>query len=224
VLDHPIAKSLEPSVVSVYVRELYNLAVGIRRKCETIFEKTPPIPVRPDRYISSAPEIHDLIHGVLVGAASVKRMIVTPSTKLKGETKRQFDLRRYRAALLNAALHPTELKEMLDQKVRNSLEHFDEYMDSAVLELSDATRRPSPWAAFNLIISGRDVFQPNIYPIKLYIAEEKVFCNMKWSINLSHLHQEAVALEAALKKHESIADQEGPGGMLFTFRGSPSVG
>jgi hypothetical protein len=224
VLDHPIVKELEPALLSVYIRELYNLGTAVKTKCEGIFEKTPPVPSRPNRYISHAPEIHALITGVLIDAANIKKLVVTPSARGSKESRPQYDLRRYRAALVRDAIGSVQLKEILDQKVRNTLEHFDEYMDEAVLELSDPKKRSSPWAAFNLIISGRDVFQPEIHPIKLYIAEERVFSNFKWSINIGRIYEEAAALVAVLIKHPSIAGQEGPGGMLFTFKGAPRIG
>lgn len=216
-LDHPIAKEIEPSLSTVYIRELYNLAVSAKSKCESIFDKTPPIPIRPERYISHAPEIHALIYGVLIDAANIKKLIVTPSIKGRNESRRQYDVRRYRAALIGECVGLLALKEILDVKVRNTLEHFDEYMDEAVLELSDPRTRPSPWAAFNLILSGRDVCQPPIYPIKMYIAEERVFCNLKWSIDIGKIHEEASALVNALMNHPSISGADGPGGMLFSF-------
>jgi hypothetical protein len=218
VFDHPIAKEIEPSLLTIYVRELYNLSVAVREKCQQIFDKTPPVPERPNRYIAHNPELNALIYGVLIDAANIKKLIVTPSAKGSKESRRQYDLRRYRAALVKEAIGRVELREILDQKVRNTLEHFDEYMDEAVLLLSNPEKRPSPWAAFNMTISGRDVFQPPIYPIKMYVAEERVFCNMHWSISIQTIYEEACRLVEVLKKHPSIAGQEGPGGLLVTFK------
>lgn len=217
-LDHPIAKEIEQSLLTIYVRELYNLSVAVREKCQQIFDKTPPVPERPNRYIAHNPEVNVLIYGVLIDAANIKKLIVTPSAKGKNETRRQFDLRRYRAALVKDAIGAVQLREILDQKVRNTLEHFDEYMDEAVLLLSDPGKRPSPGAAFNMTLSSRDVFQPPIFPIKMYIAEERVFCNMHWSISIQGIYEEASHLVEQLKKHPSIAGQEGPGGLLVTFK------
>jgi hypothetical protein len=145
---------------------------------QAIFDKTPPVPAPPDRYISSAPEIHEFIYGVLMDAANIRKLLLVPDKPNSRESQRRFSLRRYRAAFLRSALKTVVLQEILDQKVRNTLEHFDEYMDEAVLELSDSTTRVSPWAAFNLIVSGRDVFRPPIFPIKLYVADERVFYNL----------------------------------------------
>jgi hypothetical protein len=72
------------------------------------------------------------------------------------------------------------------------LEHFDEYLDKANIDLT-LKKNPKATCAFtNLVISDWDHIKNEvIYPIRVYIANEKAFYNMKWSINLGTIHKEA---------------------------------
>jgi hypothetical protein len=60
-------------------------------------------------------------------------------------------------------LEGIELEEILKSGVRNSIEHFDEYLDDAYVK---ATRHkiPSPWAAYNMTVSDARTFDPPSYP------------------------------------------------------------
>ncbi len=160
------------------------------------------------------PELHSLIASVLSDAANLKKLLITPSTKLNGESGRQYRLRRGRASALCKLLEGVQLVELLNSKVRNTLEHFDEYLDEANLNISEAKNPPSPMAAYNMVLSSWDVFNPRVYPIRLYISSERKFYNMKWSVDLDAMHKEASSVAERLKNSMGSAG-EGPGGLML---------
>ena len=213
-----IPEGIDQQLIPIYAHELFNLAHEIKEKCEQVFELTPEIPKEPEHYVAAAPEIHRNIQSILISAANIKKLIITPSTKLKGENNTIHGFRLYRSSFLNELLGNVVLEEIVNHKVRNTLEHFDEYMDKAVVNLSNPTKRPSPWAAYNLIASSKGVFKPNIYPIKYYVADEEVFYNMKWSINIRKMYDEALSIMNALQETESFKQIDSPGALLITLK------
>ena len=213
--DHLI-EGINRQCIVVYFHELYNLALDVKEKCEKVFELTPEAQEPPNNVVAAIPELHRNIQSILTSAANIKKLIVTPSSKNKGENKKQFNLRKYRAQMLKDLTKDVTLKEILNHKVRNTLEHFDEYIDAAIVSLS-SDEPPSPWAAFNMVVSSKDVFRPEIYPIKYYVANEKTFYNIKWSINIEELHNEASALVECIKVSGVLGTAEGPGAMILSL-------
>lgn len=205
-------KPEETKLFSLYLHELWWLANGICQKTERLFAEAKI----PDNgyVIQVSPELHSLIASVLSEAANLKKLLVTPSAKLNGESGRQYRLRRARAAVLNQVLHGVHLSELLNAKVRNTLEHFDEYLDEANLTISEAKNPPSPMAAYNMILSHWEAVDPRVYPIRLYISKERKFYNMKWSVDLDALNKEASAIAERLKIYIGAAE-EGPGGLML---------
>ena len=205
-------KPEDSKLYSLYLHELWWLAHGIKTKTERLFEEAKV----PDEgnIIQVSPELHSLIASVLSEAANLKKLLVTPSTRLNGESGRLYRLRRARASSLNKLLDGISLAEVLNAKVRNTLEHFDEYLDEANLAISEAKAPPSPMAAYNMVLSRWEVFNPRVYPIRLYISSERRFYNMKWSVDLNAMNQEATAIVERLGKIMSAA-KEGPGGLML---------
>ncbi|CAK3162433.1 conserved hypothetical protein [Vibrio crassostreae] len=183
---------------SLYFHELFWLASSIVSKSEKLFEDSKI----PDSgyLIQVSPELHSLIASILSDAANIKKLLVTPSVKLKGESGAQARIRKERAKHLNEAIAPIEPKELFNHKVRNTLEHFDEYLDEANVKLTKSPKAPSPMAAYNMILSHWDAFSPRVYPVRLYISSERTFYNMKWSVNIGELHNEAKDIVEKLSK------------------------
>jgi hypothetical protein len=206
-------KPEDTKLFSLYIHELWWLANGIKQKTDRLFDETKV----PDEgnLIQVSPELHSLIASVLSDAANLKKLLVTPSGRLNGESGRQFRLRRGRTQALTKMLEGIVLKELLNAKVRNTLEHFDEYLDEANLAVTEAKTPPSPMAAYNMVLSRWEVFNPRVYPIRVYIAEERKFYNMKWSVDLGEMNQESNAVIDRLTQFMGAAAKDGPGGLML---------
>ncbi|WP_199179984.1 hypothetical protein [Chromobacterium sinusclupearum] len=195
----PKSQDLKPEdtkLFPLYVHELWWLANAICQKTERLFNEV-TVPEN-GSVLEVNPELHSLIASVLSDAANLKKFLNTPSAKLNGESGRQYRLRRARVAALKSILDGVHLTELLNVKVRNTLEHFDEYLDEANLTISEAKNPPSPIAAYNMILSHWEAVEPRVYPIRLYISKERKFYNMKWSVDLDAMNKEAAAVAERL--------------------------
>lgn len=210
--EHADLKLEDTKLLTLYFHELWWLAHGIKTKAERLFaEATVP---ETGYVIQVNPELHSVIASILSDAANLKKLVVTPSTRLNGESGPQFRLRKARAATLSEAIAGIPLTEMLNAKVRNTLEHFDEYLDEANIALSNSKTAPSPMAAYNMVLSQWEVISPRVYPIRVYISSERKFYNMKWSVDIGAMYKEATAVVERLASHPEFAKAEGPGGLM----------
>jgi len=205
-------KPEDTKLFSLYVYELWWLANGVKQKTEHLFAET-KFPDE-ENIIQVSPELHSIIASTLSDAANLKKLLVTKEYQLKGESGRQFRLRLGRTQALANLLEGVALNELLNAKVRNTLEHFDEYLDEANLAVTEAKKPPSPMAAYNMILSHWDVFNPRMYPIRVYISEERKFYNMKWSVDLGAMNTEAKAVIERLAQFLGVA-KDGPGGLML---------
>lgn len=203
---------VNPSLFSLYFHELGWLCSAIIGDCEAIFENTPIL--GKEHYIKVAPEIHARISSVLINAANIKKLVNSARTKFKNESIAIFELRQHRAETLRETLSGIRIEEMFDNKVRNSLEHFDEYLDEDILRLSKIENVKDPMAVYNMVLSHREVFSPSVYPIRLYIASERKFYNMHCSIDIGKLYDEACLILKRLKS-SGVFPEEGPGGLML---------
>ncbi|HCM0873482.1 TPA: hypothetical protein N2811_004633 [Vibrio parahaemolyticus] len=198
---------------SLYFHELFWLASSIVSKSEKLFDES-KIP-ESSYLIQVSPELHSLIASILSDAANIKKLLVTPSTKLKGESGAQARIRKERAKRLKEAIEPFDPKELFNHKVRNTLEHFDEYLDESNVKLTKLPKAPSPVAAYNMILSHWEAFSPRVYPVRLYVSSEKTFYNMKWSVNIGNLHKEATEIVEKLSEHPSLGGQKEVGALML---------
>ena len=203
----------DTKLFTLYFHELWWLAHSIKTKAERLFsEATVP---ETGNLIQVNPDLHSLIASLLSDAANLKKLLITPNTRLNGESGRRFRLRKARAAALREVVSRISLAEILNPKVRNTLEHFDEYLDEANLALSEATTPPSPMAAYNMVLSRWEVFSPRVYPVRVYISSERKFYNMKWSVDIDAMYKEASAVVECLAAHPAFSKSEGPGGLMI---------
>ncbi|MEW6183768.1 MAG: hypothetical protein AB1500_11470 [Bacillota bacterium] len=200
----------QSNLFSLYFHELGWLSSEIQKHCEAIFKDTPD--PKEGYYIKVSPELHAHIVSVLVNAANLKKLVYTGEKRYKNESMEVFRLRQKRSRLLREALADLKLEEILNNKVRNSLEHFDEYLDENIVRLSK--KPPSTFAAYNMALSHREVFNPQVYPIRLYIVSEQKFYNMRSSIDIGRIYAEASSILERLRELGAIP-HGGPGGVMI---------
>lgn len=200
---------------SIYFHEFYWLSHSIKTKAERLFDEA-RVPEN-GFFIQVNPELHSLIASILSDAANLKKLIITPNTRLNAESGSQFRLRKMRAATLKETIKEIPLTEILNSKVRNTLEHFDEYLDEANFLLTNAKNHPSPMAAYNMVLSHWEAISPRVYPIRLYISSERKFYNMKWCVDIGAMYFEADSIIKQLSSNPAFTNNanEGPGGLLL---------
>jgi len=211
-------------VLGVYVHHLFALAKAVRDGCDAVFAMA-PVPKR-DGYIKVSPELHARIDGVLIDAANLRKLLRGPAERGKGESARQYQFRQLRTSELSALLEGITLLTIMDAQARNSIEHFDEYLDGLGSALEAGEEPPKPGAAYNLAFSSWQVAETlancELYPLRVYVAEDATYYNFDRSINLAALREEADAILQRISSSALRADMSEPGGLMVMFppRGS----
>ncbi len=215
-------KAAEGKLFQVYFHELFWLATVICDNCQTIFDETDP--PTDGHFIKVDPDVHARISAVLRDAANIKKLVGAPETKSKGVSRAAFTLRKERAAILRQAIEGVDLDEIMNPKVRNSIEHFDEYLDAANLMMHKTNESLPPIAAYNMTLSSWDLMSPHPYPVRLYIADEQKFYNLKYSVDLGRIHGEALGIKKKLMEGGHLGGVEEPGGLMVRIVELASAG
>jgi hypothetical protein len=114
------------------LNELYWLAETIKRTAEGIFAKARP-GSNDQTYLQVDHNLHRQMITVLSDAVKIKALLVE-RRKRKGQSTAEHEILVRRAhRLRHEVLTGIEISELFDAKVRNSLEHFDEYLDATVI-------------------------------------------------------------------------------------------
>jgi hypothetical protein len=139
-------------IMGVFVHRLFALAKSVVEGCDRVFEEAPVM--AKDGYIQVSPSLHAQIDGILIDAANLKKLVAGRATKGSSESSRTFNFRQERSKALNQLLDGLSLGTIKDTQARNSLEHFDEYLDDLGASLADGEAPPHPAAAYNLVLSS----------------------------------------------------------------------
>lgn len=200
-------------LLGVYINEIERLASEIETNCEFIFNEA-KLP-QEGHLIQVSPGIHSHIMYVLINAANLKKLIFNSYKRQKGESEKLYEFRLKRTNRLQEIFKDIEITEIKKSRVRNTLEHFDEYLDEESIKFENTHDNSRNVAAYNMALSDWDVFNPRVYPIRLYIVNEKKFYNMGYSIDIGKMYEEAKAILNRLKQQNLLTNRSGEGGMLI---------
>lgn len=201
-------------LVGVYLHELYYLCESILRETTEIF-KEENIPSE-GYVIQVSPVLHSRINSVLLYSSNIKKLITTNEQKGKKESRKKYDIRQQRKELFDELLEGIKIKEISKSKVRNTIEHFDQYLDDLNLKLDEPKsklKNKYPAAAYNMTFSEWKVMQPDVYPIRLYISKQRTFYNFDWFINIGEIASETRNIQDRLNTLDMFKGKES-GGLL----------
>jgi len=202
---------------TVYFHELGFLAEEIRKNCEAIFAAT-SVPAGPPYTIVVSDDVHAKINAALSAAVRIRNLLGTGRPRGPNESQRAYKVRLERCATLRQAVEGIQLEEMLRSAVRNSVEHFDGYLDKEIGRLSH--QRATTWAAaFNMTFSHWEAMTPRPRPIRLYVSSNRRFYNFDASVSLDLLYEEACALRERLVER-GLFPADGAGGLLIPLPAS----
>jgi hypothetical protein len=211
----PTMSQAHELLFAVYLHHLFALAKAVQSGCNAVFAET-PLPAS-GGYIKVSPELHAKIDGILIDAANLKKLIRTPTERGKSESKRTFEFRRLRSEALVNLLAGLSLPTLYDVQLRNSLEHFDEYLDELGANLKDGEAPPKAMAAYNLVLSHWEVTPRPVYPLRVYIAAERKYYNFDRQVDLGLLHDEAETILERLNASGVLRNTPEPGGLMVVF-------
>jgi hypothetical protein len=196
---------LNSPLISIYTTELYWLARNTVTRAEALFEESKPA-ADDHSYIQVD---HNLLTNALhlLGDSARIRALITPSRKSEDESRIKHEIRLRRTNWLrNTILEGVQLRYISDAKVRNSLEHFDEYVDETAIKSHAGQIKPPSFLPVDMLLGSRQTLkafniggeQATVYPLRVYISDEQVFINAGKEISVRGLHDECVAIQDRL--------------------------
>lgn len=189
----------------VYITELYWLARDTREACLRTFDAAIAPPPE-SSYIKVDHELHRELYRILNNAARMKALIKS-RVKSRNQSASAYEFQEFRTNWLGRILGGISTSELLHAKVRNTLEHFDEYLDQTAIR-SWRGSIPTPTLIPTDMTLGRDGTleqfdiggtSPTIYPLRVYLAEERVFVNCGERISLQEVADECQAIQTRLE-------------------------
>ncbi len=183
-----------------YLSELYWLARDSVETCERVFSAAMAPP--PEKsYIKVDHHLHGEIYRILNNAARL-RALVNVRSKRYGQSAGQFAVQESRIRWLLDLIGDLPMAAISQAKVRNSLEHYDEYLDEAALKSSRGELDRPTLFPIDMTL-GRDGTLDQftsgvVYPLRVYLAEERIFVNCGQRISLGDVFDECVGIRDRL--------------------------
>jgi hypothetical protein len=208
-----------------YIEEAYWLARGIAQACDEIFEATPP-PTEPSpaNYIKVDGEMHRKMVRVLSEGAKL-RALITLRQRTKEQAPWEYAFQEARAQWLRTFLRGVSLDALSNARARNSVEHFDEYLDEIARKA--ATRRINRPTAmlFNMTLGRPDIIEVgsgSVVELRVYLASDRVFVNAGQRVDFQALRDQATEVAARLSPIASRSpDERGASITILTPDGPP---
>jgi hypothetical protein len=217
---------LRSPLASAYTTELYWLARNTVDACEVIFADAPTPPDAASSYIKVDHDLPAKVHQVVNNAARIRALVTTDRPRTSQHSAGQYAIQQARTRWLKDSLAAVPLSETLRAGVRHTLEHFDEYLDKTALKFSK--QPPTGRVLLPLDVAlGRestlDQFSEGgtVYPLRVYLAEERTFVNCGKRVDIGAIHIECSALVSFLAAEvPALAEQdsgEGRGALMFVL-------
>lgn len=185
-----------------FIAELGWLCFQIEKDAEEIFSK---YEVGSTYKVITNVEDFGYIYSILSNAAKIHELAHTTKKEAHHIERAKFFL---------DLLAPLNLIEIYDKKVRNTIEHYSEYLDKANRRHQLYSKKYEYVVACNLILTDwrklddqvypfdaymTPLFEVPIYPVKVYIVNEMKFYNMDFSIDIKRIVEEVKLIKKHLK-------------------------
>jgi hypothetical protein len=210
-------KTPQEKLLPIYLHELYSLAVAVLKNCDEVFSLAPVHPADGGFRIAVSPDLHAKIAAALLASSNFRKLVRTNQKRGKKESDERFKFRLERAAALAGLFEGLDLKTMLDAKVRNTLEHFDEYLDDFVRSVAAPSDTPRT-IAVNVAFSADGAVARAIFPLRLYVTSTHRFSNFDFSVDLNRLRAEAASVTERLRALPAFQETgTDPGGAIVVL-------
>jgi hypothetical protein len=191
--------------MELYARELHSLAGSVVRRCDALFASR-PVETVGHTLRGTTRDDHDAINVILLGASNIAKLLSPP---VEAVVKRDGTLSRTHAEI---AMHrrrydwlrtiiPKVPVALMDRKVRNTVEHFDERLDNLNVKIEEGTLG-ADWVTFDIDLSNANATRTQsglpVVQIRGYLAEEPTYCSFGERIDLDAIRNECLAIGAAI--------------------------
>lgn len=189
-------------MAGVYLVELFELAAQVVAAVDTAMPLV-PTPDPEHEFIVVNHEIHRKLLGALAAAARIRALFAERGSNSK-QTPLEHKVSVRRAAWLRQeVLADIDLGVLEDAQVRNTIEHFDEYIDRAALQAFGGEIPLPALIPVDMALSARNVLnqfavhghEPTIYWVRVYVSGEHRFINCGHEIDIDALRSVAAAIK-----------------------------
>ena len=127
----------------LYMSELRRLVVQTAANCERIFHITEvDRRIGPADALAGDDDLHNMIMATLLNASQIGSFLFAPDHKPKKMSRRRYNLHQARALGLKRTLGNLTLPTLSNRAARNTLAHYDEYLDSTIVDISTGKISP----------------------------------------------------------------------------------
>jgi hypothetical protein len=189
----------------VYLVELFELAAHVVAAVDTAMALLPTRgPEHEFMFVNH--EIHRMLLDALGAAARIRALCVERGSSSK-QTQLEYKVSVRRAAWLRQeVLEDIDLSVLEDAQVRNTIEHFDEYVDRAALQAYGGEIPLPALIPVDMALTSRNVLsrfairghQPTIYWVRVYVSGERRFINCGHEIDIDAVRSVVVAVKERL--------------------------
>lgn len=210
---------------STYLMEVHQLAHRVVTACDSLFQLTEPITKRPaDQGVLKVD--HESLGGIigLLADATRLRNLVEERPKGSKQNPKQHAIQQKRMGWLRDVLSGLSVKTICSVQVRNSVSHFDEYLDEVAMKGVQGELGLPLAVPLDFIVGARNNFEVILKKhhwvlARVYVVDEQIFINFDREISLGALHDECAAIVDRLAG--SVPDPTGSG-ILILSEGSAS--
>jgi len=199
-----------------YLTELYWLARDTVETCDAVFSAAAPPPDQTSSYIKVDHVLQANIYRILNNAARIRALVKDRPRREHQQSAAQYAIQEQRTHWLSTVVTGIDLSEVAHARVRNSLEHFDEYLDQTALRFSEASITGRALLPFDMTL-GRDgsldqfADGGSVYPLRVYLAEERIFVNCGHKVDLGKIATECLEVVDRLTELvPTIAQDDSP--------------
>ncbi|MFZ5597102.1 MAG: hypothetical protein ACOY31_08845 [Bacillota bacterium] len=189
---------------AIYFQELFFLCSQLNRNCDAIFNSAGTW--EKDYFSLASPELLALIVNVLGDCLKIKNIIDTPETRLENEPKITFDFRRARAEVIKKTIARDKIAEILDDKLPENLDDLNKSIDSRKNIYSEGGEKPIVYAAYKMTLSNLKMDSERVTPIRLYVANERKFYNLRYTVDIGKIYSEASLILEKIYQEGVVSD------------------
>jgi hypothetical protein len=187
-------------IAGLYMSELHGIAEAVVQSTETVFERARTTSEGGAGYIQVDHEVTGMLVDAVTNAARIRSLVFARSRG--SESAVTFELRARRAAWLREeVLKGVRLDTVLGASVRNTLEHFDEYIDDLARRAAKKQLPRPILVPVDFLVSDRRTFDVVlqrrvgiVQPLRGYYADEHLFVNAGHEVDVDALNAECRAI------------------------------
>lgn len=199
----------------LYLHELCWLATDVVQRADRVFEQAPP-PDANKEYLRVDLALHAELYAILGSAAKIRAMI-EDRPRRRNQTLVEHETLVSRAQAMRELLSGLEYETVLSPAARHSVEHFDERLDRTGLAARDGKLGLPVSVMLDVVVSTRAAFElfnvaandhpdATMYPLRVYVAAERVFLNADDELDIGALRSECAAISERL--HATLSANE----------------